>query len=96
MYDCSCSTSQSLPFGGCKSSGYGRFGGPEGLRSLCNIKAITIDRFFGLIQTSIPPQLKYPIINAKKSWRFVCGLIDFIYAPDISGKLAGVWGLIAA
>jgi hypothetical protein len=46
---------QSLPFGGCKASGYGRFGGPEGLRALCNIKAVVRDRFFSVIQTSIPP-----------------------------------------
>jgi acyl-CoA reductase-like NAD-dependent aldehyde dehydrogenase len=29
---------QSLPFGGCKKSGYDRFAGPEGLRGLCMIK----------------------------------------------------------
>ncbi|KAL8728692.1 MAG: hypothetical protein Q9181_005265, partial [Wetmoreana brouardii] len=27
-----------LPFGGTKGSGYGRFGGEEGLRSICNLK----------------------------------------------------------
>ena len=29
-----------LPFGGTKRSGYGRFMGPEGLRSLCNAKVM--------------------------------------------------------
>ena len=29
----------SLPFGGVKGSGYGRFGGEEGLRGLCNFKS---------------------------------------------------------
>jgi hypothetical protein len=63
---------QSMPFGGVKASGHGRFGeplqaihvkgidvplmtgGPEGLRGLCSIKAVTEDRFFKWIRTSIP------------------------------------------
>jgi hypothetical protein len=32
-------------------------GGPEGLRSLCSIKAVSEDRFFKLIQTGIPGPL---------------------------------------
>jgi hypothetical protein len=34
-----------------------RLGGPEGLRSLCSIKAVSEDRFFKLIQTGIPGPL---------------------------------------
>lgn len=37
--------SQSLPFGGVKESGFGRFGGIEGLRALCIPKAVTRDRY---------------------------------------------------
>ncbi|KAI5480677.1 aldehyde dehydrogenase [Pseudohyphozyma bogoriensis] len=66
---------QSLPFGGVKSSGYGRFAGPEGLRGLCNLKAVTEDRFHGLIQTGIPPLLAYPIKSGSAAWTFVSGLI---------------------
>lgn len=44
---------QAMPFGGCKASGYGRFGGPEGLRGLCNVKAVIKDRFAS-VSTSIP------------------------------------------
>lgn len=46
---------QAMPFGGCKGSGYGRFGGPEGLRGLCNLKSVITDRFHGWVQTGIPP-----------------------------------------
>lgn len=46
---------QNLPFGGTKSSGYNRFGGPEGLRGLCNVKAVVVDRFGWLgVKTKIP------------------------------------------
>jgi hypothetical protein len=37
--------SQSLPFGGCKFTGFGRFAGPEGLRGLSRTKAVVEDRF---------------------------------------------------
>jgi len=87
---------QSLPFGGSKSSGYLRFGGPEGLRSLCNAKAIMEDRLHGIIQTPIPPLLRFPVLAPKSSWRFVDGLIDTIYHPTWSGMLRGVWRLATA
>ena len=35
---------QSLPFGGVKDSGFGRFAGVEGLRALCVTKAVCQDR----------------------------------------------------
>ncbi|KAM0751907.1 ALDH-like protein [Meredithblackwellia eburnea MCA 4105] len=81
---------QSLPFGGTKSSGHGRFAGPEGLRGLCNLKAITEDRFHGIIQTGIPPRLRYPIKDADGAWRFVKGLVGVVY-----GSWSGVGKAIA-
>lgn len=43
-------------------------GGPEGLRSLTNPKAIIFDRWPSIIQTSIPQVLDYPIRSLHYSW----------------------------
>lgn len=59
---------QDLPFGGTKASGYGRFGGPEGLRSLTLTKAIIVDRWPSILQTGIPKVLDYPVRSLMQSW----------------------------
>lgn len=87
---------QGLPFGGVKSSGYGRFAGVEGLRGLCNLKAVTMDRWHGGIQTTIPPPLRYPVRSGDRAWAFVRGLIALAYAHAPSERLKGVWDLIKA
>lgn len=43
-------------------------GGPEGLRSLTNPKAIMFDRWPGLIQTTIPRVMDYPLRSIAYSW----------------------------
>ncbi|KAK4053594.1 Meiotic Sister-Chromatid recombination aldehyde dehydrogenase [Microbotryomycetes sp. JL221] len=86
---------QSMPFGGCKSSGYSRFAGPEGLRGLCNLKSVTRDRT-NLVQTSIPPLLRYPIVNAKAAWQFEQGLVQFAFAQSVLGRIKGIIKLISA
>ena len=43
-------------------------GGPEGLRGLTNPKAIVVDRWPFLAQTSIPAPLDYPIRSLNNSW----------------------------
>ncbi|TIB81600.1 putative meiotic recombination-related protein [Wallemia mellicola] len=85
---------QSMPFGGVKSSGYGRFGGPEGLQGLCNPKVIIEDRFFSLIRTPIPKPLDYPIKSAVSSWSFVKGLVEVVYATEIKAKILGLKDLL--
>ncbi|CAI5758020.1 unnamed protein product [Candida verbasci] len=82
-----------LPFGGVKKSGYGKFGGEEGLTSLCNCKSIIMDkpylRFFG-VQTSIPPPIDYPIEDDKKAWNFVRCLNIAGYDPRIWAKIKAI------
>lgn len=88
---------QGLPFGGAKASGNaGRFAGPEGLRSLCNLKVVIEDRLHGWVQTSIPPPLAYPIQSGRGPWTFVNGLVTFVYGKDLRQRLGGIWGLVSA
>lgn len=79
-----------LPFGGVKKSGYGKFGGEEGLTGLCVTKAVIMDksifRMMG-ISTSIPPPIDYPIKNDKKAWSFVSNL-------NIAGYDNSLWEMI--
>jgi acyl-CoA reductase-like NAD-dependent aldehyde dehydrogenase len=85
-----------LPFGGVKGSGYGRFAGKEGLRSLCNTKAVTRDRWPG-VKTSIPGPMDIPLKGAGAgagAWRMAEGIVWFGYAPDLLGKLNGLANML--
>lgn len=81
-----------MPFGGVKSSGHSRFAGPEGLRSLCNSKALIQDTVFK-VRTSIPPPLDYPIPDEGRAWGFLHGLVGLGFA-GIGGKIGGLVELI--
>ncbi|RXW21008.1 hypothetical protein EST38_g4856 [Candolleomyces aberdarensis] len=83
---------QDLPFGGAKGSGYGRFGGPEGLRSLTNPKAVIRDRFW--ISTSIPKVLDYPVRSLHNSWEFSANLVHFLYGFGWRSRFAGLYNVI--
>ncbi|KAF1929317.1 Aldedh-domain-containing protein [Didymella exigua CBS 183.55] len=85
-----------LPFGGAKGSGYGRFAGKEGLRSLCNLKAVTRDRWPG-IKTSIPGPMDMPLNGpgaGAAAWRMAQGIVLLGYAPTLMGKLEGLASML--
>ncbi|CDO93196.1 unnamed protein product [Kluyveromyces dobzhanskii CBS 2104] len=68
-----------LPFGGLNGSGYGKFGGEEGLLGLCNAKSVCYDKL-PFISTQIPKPLDYPIKSNTKAWEFVKAFITGAYA----------------
>ncbi|SCV05576.1 LANO_0H10528g1_1 [Lachancea nothofagi CBS 11611] len=59
-----------LPFGGIGGSGYGKFGGEEGLTGLCNAKSVCYDKL-PFVSTQIPKPLDYPIKSNRSAWKFV-------------------------
>lgn len=77
-----------LPFGGVKGSGYGKFGGEEGLRELCVEKSVCYDKL-PFISTKIPKVLDYPIGDSKKAWEFVTAL-------NVAGYSTSLWERIKA
>jgi acyl-CoA reductase-like NAD-dependent aldehyde dehydrogenase len=79
---------QGLTFGGVKASGYGRMNGREGLRSMCNIKAVVDDRFpIGR------PNKIFPVAAADFG-RF-SGVIDLIYGKGVAQKWRGLTRLLS-
>jgi acyl-CoA reductase-like NAD-dependent aldehyde dehydrogenase len=81
-----------LPFGGVRGSGYGRFAGEEGLRGLCNIKAVCDDKWGWVgIKTSIPSQIRYPIPETGKGYEFTKAVVEIGYGTGIKGRFLGLW-----
>jgi len=88
-----------LPFGGVKGSGYGRFAGDEGLRGLCNMKSVCVDRFPTLVGTAIPPRVDYPIQktgekDGLKAWEMCKGVVETGYQITFGGRVAGILRLL--
>ena len=81
-----------LPFGGVKGSGYGRFAGEEGLRGLCNAKSVCSDRWPGLIKTSIPGKLDYPMQTG--AWEMGKGVVEVGYGETLKRRARGVGRMI--
>ncbi|KAL1882070.1 hypothetical protein VTK73DRAFT_2479 [Phialemonium thermophilum] len=79
-----------LPFGGVGGSGYGRFAGEEGLRGLCNVKAVCEDRSWLGARTAIPAPLRYPVADQERGWRFARGVIELGYGMTVARKVTGL------
>ncbi|XP_026457429.1 aldehyde dehydrogenase 22A1-like isoform X1 [Papaver somniferum] len=76
---------QSLPFGGVKHSGFGRFAGIEGLRACCLVKSVVEDRWWPYIKTKIPKPIQYPV--AENSFEFQESLVEALYGLNIWDRL---------
>lgn len=76
---------QSLPFGGVKDSGFGRFAGIEGLRACCLVKSVVEDRWWPFIKTKIPKPIQYPI--AENGFEFQESLVHTLYGLNIWDRL---------
>jgi acyl-CoA reductase-like NAD-dependent aldehyde dehydrogenase len=78
---------QDLTFGGVKASGYGRMNGREGLRSMCNIKAVIDDR--------VPMNQAnrvFPV--AEKDYGVFSGVIELIYGRGLAQRWRGFLRLL--
>ncbi|GLT81513.1 hypothetical protein SLA2020_528950 [Shorea laevis] len=76
---------QSLPFGGVKDSGFGRFAGVEGLRACCLVKSVVEDRWWPFVKTVIPKPIQYPI--AQNGFEFQESLVEALYGLNIWDRL---------
>ncbi|KAK6930273.1 Aldehyde dehydrogenase domain [Dillenia turbinata] len=76
---------QSLPFGGVKDSGFGRFAGMEGLRACCLVKAVVEDRWWPYIKTMIPKPIQYPV--AENGFDFQQSLVEALYGLNVWDRL---------
>ncbi|XP_010940924.1 aldehyde dehydrogenase 22A1 [Elaeis guineensis] len=76
---------QSLPFGGVKDSGFGRFAGVEGLRACCLVKSVVEDRWWPYIKTKIPKPIQYPV--AENGFEFQESLVEALYGLNVWDRL---------
>jgi aldehyde dehydrogenase (NAD+) len=82
---------QSMPFGGCKVSGFDRFAGIEGLRGNCIVHSSTVDRFPGAA-THVPPPMQYPL--SPNSFKFTQLLVRVLYG-NVTQMIGAIMGFIS-
>ncbi|XP_076929329.1 aldehyde dehydrogenase 22A1-like [Bidens hawaiensis] len=83
---------QSLPFGGVKDSGFGRFAGVEGLHACCLVKSVVEDRWWPLIKTKIPKPIQYPV--AENGFEFQQSLVEALYGLNVWDRLRALVNVI--
>jgi hypothetical protein len=77
---------QAAPFGGVRSSGFGRINGPEGLRACCNEKTVVTDRLPIHQARSF-----YPVKTA--TFPFLQSVISLMYGRGVSTRIKAVAGI---
>ncbi|HEY8378213.1 MAG TPA: aldehyde dehydrogenase family protein [Nannocystis sp.] len=75
---------QDLPFGGVRGSGYGRLNGPEGLRAMCNVKAVLSDR---LPLRAVVEM--YPVRPG--SYEQGKAILQILYSTSLAGRARGLF-----
>jgi acyl-CoA reductase-like NAD-dependent aldehyde dehydrogenase len=78
---------QDLTFGGVKASGYGRMNGREGLRSMCNVKAVVDDRLPVAFANKV-----FPV--GKADYGRFSGVIDLLYGKGLAHRWRGLVRLL--
>lgn len=78
---------QDLTFGGVKASGYGRMNGREGLRSMCNVKAVIDDRF-----PIHRPNRVFPVKDT--DYGIFSGVIELVYGRGLAQRWRGLLRLL--
>ncbi|MDC0718459.1 aldehyde dehydrogenase family protein [Nannocystis bainbridge] len=72
-----------LPFGGVRGSGFGRLNGPEGLRGLCNVKAVITDRL--PIHAAVE---MYPVRPG--NYEQGKAILHILYSTSLAGRARGL------
>lgn len=80
---------QDLTFGGVKNSGFGRINGREGLRAMCNVKAVLDDRF----PFTFPSKV-YPV--GGKDFGITQGTLKVLYGRGLRRRLGGLGRIVRA
>ncbi|CAI0626285.1 unnamed protein product [Linum tenue] len=93
-YMCQAILSLSLPFGGVKDSGFGRFAGIEGLRACCLVKSVVEDRWWPYVKTKIPKPIQYPV--SEGGFEFQESLVEALYGLNIWDRLQALVTVLKA
>ena len=86
-----CYMCQSLPFGGLKESGFGKFAGVEGLRGCCIAKSVVDDRL-SLFRTVMPAQVRYPVSDV--AYPFFKAILGLFYGHSLRAKASALLALL--